>query len=627
MKAPERFVVGREPYDTRGIALDRGQIAAMALQSYWEQRTFGAFETSVEPRLSHDAEERDAVLSVLWSVLPGAEVTAPRVMVVPVAARASADSALLYRFSFDPPATRGERSRVQIELVSSGAGSTPWEAPAASSAYAPGRPAMTFSGFPNASGPDRADAYFATHPAEHRALFQWLETAAPPVFDQVLTTSAPGAPGSVTHRSVFHVSGSREGTTLGDLRIDLVSEGVIEPRQSVRPDYRSHDLGDLELERLRTGPAAVDRLGPVTLDARVPAAELLSVKEAIRQYFEAGHARDTEVHTIVPVGASSSALYELSFGEGNAVTVTRIGEAGNGPGQVDVERIDVTRVNGFPGAGASAAALRSWWQRRYPSGGALGDTPPGTSAAALIGRMNLRVASGIASPGWFDRIYGVATLDAAATAARLVRTHGVPRELTLDTLAFDGTDRLMLELSLETLADGELSRLRGIEVGRKASSVVRTEAGYRAGEAMQCGATLTTTTGVGRQTLVLYFGSLYGNNASLFRGSTAAGALPDVVMTILHELGHALGEDAGVGAAFHDWIQAHPQTAPTWYAASAPDTELFPEAFALYHTEPDFLRRRYPLLRAWFGELARTNRTPPARETGSGGPETDDPRD
>jgi hypothetical protein len=589
----------------------------MATQSYWEQRTFRSFETSVESRLAVDAEERDAVLSVLWRVLPTTAVMQHRVMVVPIPARAWPTSALLYRFTFDPPANSGRRARVRIERVSSGEASTPREAPAAPGTYVPGRPGMTFSGFPRAAGTDDADAYFASHPSEHCALFHWLETEAPPSFDQVVTTSARS---SATHCSVFHVTGDRDGGTgtLRSLRLDLVSEGSVEPPEPVPPDYRSHDVGDLELEELQAQAVAFDRLGPVTIDRSVPPGELISVKEAIRQYFEVGHARDTDVHAIVPFGARSSALYELSFGANNGVIVTRIGDVGAGPGQVDVQRLDVTRVNGFPGKMA-AAALGNWWRQRYAGGGAIEDAPPDESAATWVARMDRHLSAGVASPDWFARNYGIAVLDAAATAARLVATHGVPRELTLDALEFDATDRLMLELSLETLSDGELWHLRGIEVGRKSSSIAWTAAGYRAGGPAQCGATLTATTGADLQTTVLYFGSLYQNNAALFRGGTAARALPDVVMTMLHELGHAISERAGLGAAFHAWVRLHPQTPPTWYAARAPATELFPEAFALYHTEPAFLLRQDPLLYAWLDELARAGRPPHLLDEASAG--------
>jgi hypothetical protein len=83
-------------------------------------------------------------------------------------------------------------------------------------------------------------------------------------------------------------------------------------------------------------------------------------------------------------------------------------------------------------------------------------------------------------------------------------------------------------------------------------------------------------------------------------------------MTFVHELGHAIAYHAGIEAAFNTWVAAHPQTAPTWYAASDPGRELFPEAFALFHTDPHFLCNSAPLLYAWFDVLASTGSPPPA---------------
>jgi len=597
----------RHSYETRGILLDRAEIASMVGQSYWEQRTFQVFDTSVEGHLLDQGEERDAVLSVLWGLGAAAYETDSRVLVVPIAARPEAGSALMVRFAFDPPASPGDRRRLQIERVAAGAASTPLAVPAAPADYAPSRPGMTFRGFPPAQGLDLADAYFVAYPDEHRALFRWLETAAPKSFDQVVTTRTPGELGDVLHRSVFHVAGTRGGVGLEDLHIDLVSQGAIEPLQSAPAEYRRCDLGDLELERLQARSPAADRLGPVTLSPRISAVERLSVKEAIRQYFGAG-ARDTEVHALVPVGSRETAMYVVSFGANNAVMVTRVGEAGTGEGQIDTRRVDVRRVHGFPGSTAAPAALWTWWKRRYPgAAGLLHEPAVGLTAAGLIGAMNREVFAGSADRGWFIRNYGVEVLDAAATASRLESTHGVPRDLTGDTCDLDARDLCVLELSLETLSDPEVAQLRGVMVGRKRSSLRRDAQSYQTGDAALLGTTLTEWTGADRQTTVLYFQSLYANDTSLFRGDAAANALPDAVMSVLHELGHAIGDgEGGVRAAFDAWVLDHPQAPPTWYAASAPGTELFPEAFALYHTERHFLCRNYPLLDAWLDRVAKT---------------------
>jgi hypothetical protein len=118
----------------------------------------------------------------------------------------------------------------------------------------------------------------------------------------------------------------------------------------------------------------------------------------------------------------------------------------------------------------------------------------------------------------------------------------------------------------------------------------------------------------GTERSVLYFDALTQADDRLFRGSTAASALPDSTMSVMHELGHASGFQAGVETAFNAWRTAHPQAAQTWYAASA-STEVLPEAFALFHTDPHFLCSSAPLLYAWFLEWTRTGTPPGASAT------------
>lgn len=627
--------IQREPYETRGIALDRTQIATMAGQSYWEQRTLTRYAAAFDSRMNADPEERDAVLASLWQMSPPATVRRREVRVVPVAARTLPLAAgqttpaqapeLLYRFTFDPPARGDPRPRLEIAFVGRGAGSRPLAAPAAPTTYTPTRPALTFAGFPSRG--TQPDDYWSAHPAEHRALFQWMETTAPATFDQVVTTETAGRRGSVSHRSVFRVRGSHSGTTLSGLRIDLVSQGPVSASQSVPADYRDRDMGDLELERLQaTSRRGNNRLGTVTLPTTIPADERLPVKYAIWQYFDSGRARNTEIDAIVPVGTGTRrVLYTLAFGAGNDVTVTRIGEAGTRTGMVNVERIDVRRVRGFPGASAATSALRTWWATRYPrAGAALTADPPAPArgrarstaptAAVLIGEMNQRIGAGVASRSWFAQNYGIEVLDAAGTATRLQTAHSVPARLTTDTIDFDATDLLMLELSLQTLTDSEINALRGVQLGRKTGSLGRTRAGFRAGSANQYGVTLTNGSGATQQRTVLYFASLYANNERLFRGSTAGNALPDVTMGILHELGHAAGQHAGIEAAFTAWLRRNRQTAPTWYAATGA-SERFPEFYALFHTDPHFLCNRYPEVYAWFDALATTGAPPAASAT------------
>lgn len=628
--------IQRFPYETRGIPLDRTQIATLAGQSYWEQRTFRAFVTTVDARLSSNAEERDAVLAALWATNPPTTVSSTSVQFLPVASRTlpavtgqppQTAPQLLYKLTFQRPASRGALPRLEIAFVVSGAAAAaPTLVPAAPAAFQPATPGSTsFSGFA-AGSPDPLTAFWTAHPEEHKAVFNFIQATAPANFNQVIEATTSNRQGRVTHRSVFQVQGQHAANTISQLSITLHNQGAYttQAQQTVPADYRDRDMGDLEIETLQVATSAVNRLGTVRLPANLPADEWLPVKYTIWQYFSAGQARNTEVDAIVPVGSGSrTVLYTFIFGAHNDVTVTRVGEAGTAAGQVDVQRISVTRVNGFPGASASPAALRTWWSTRYPQGGSLtpvpaatgqtqGSTPAAPTAAVLIADMDRLITAGIANRTWFDQNYGIEVLDAAGIASRLQNAHNVPQAMTDDTLDLSTTDLRMLELSLQTLSNDMLPHLRGIKIGRKTSSIKRSGSRYSAGAATQYGLTLMDSSGSTRNITVLYFQSLYANNTSLFRGSSAANALPDVTMGILHELGHAAVENTpAVRTAFQAWIQSHPQTAPTWYAASSQAHELFPEVFALFHTDPHFLCNQAPLLYAWFDVVSSTG-TPPA---------------
>ena len=632
--------VWREPYETRGIDLDapatatrpsgRAQIATLGTRSYWEQRTLDRYELVTDTALS--GELLDAALSVLWTLSPPATVPSHQVMLVPIAARTIPAPALppgstapspggtappttppaptttpemVCRYTFDPPAGRGRKPRLEVMRVASGTGMSPLAAPAAPAGFTPAVPrSFSFRGFATTD----AD-YYAAHPAEHQALFHWIENSAPASFSQLVTTTTEvatrGGGTRIAHRSAFHVSGRHNGSDIASLTTALVGETDVSAQQSAPAGYAGHgNAMNFEIEKLQG--RASDALGAITLPAGIPADEVVPVREAVRQYFSAGNARDTEVDAIVPVGTGTrSVLYTLVFGAANAVTVTRVGEVGSGTGLVDVNRLDVGRVRGFP-ATATPAQLRSWWSTRYPQGGAL-STDATLSADALRTEMNALLAAGIANRSWFNDNYGIEVMDAAGTTARLQSAHSVPARQAGGTVDFDATDLRMLELALQTLTASELARLRGVKLGRRTASLTRRGRGFAAGSATQYGVTFTESSG---DTTVLYFAPLYANNTRLFRGGGPATALPDVTMNLLHELGHATESRGGIEAAFNAWLAATPQAAPTWYAASGA-AEMFPEAWALYHTDPRFLCGSAPMLYAWLDALATTG-TPPA---------------
>jgi len=635
-------VLRRYPYTTRGIDLDRTQIATMAGRSYWEQRTFRAFDTTVDRRMQRDDEERDAVFAAFWATNPSTRVRSQKIQYLPVAGRnlpvpagqpAQTAPQLLYKVTFRRPAAGQTKPRLQFEFVVSGSAATaPSVVSAAPNTFQPATPnRISWSGFPG-SGNTTLDSYWQAHPDEHRAVFQYIQNVAPASFDTIIEADTSVTPRRgrtrITHRSVFHIVGQHSGNTVNRLSITLLNEGAYttSPQQTVPADYRGHTMGDLEIETLQSR-SGTNRLGTITYPAGMPADERLPVQYAIWQYFDAGRARNTEVDAMVPVGTGSRViLYTLVFGAHNNVTVTRIGEAGTGRGQIDLNRISVSRVNGFPGANATPQVLRTWWSTRYPHGGNLpaatppasgttpGAAPAGPNSAALITAMNRLITTGIANRTWFNQNYGIEVLDSAALTTRLQNVHNVPQAMTSDTVNFSSTDLQMLELALQTLSNNELRLLRGVKMGRKTSPITRSGSHYSSASATTYGLTIEDHTGSSRNVTVLYFQSLYGNNDRLFRGNTAANVLPNVSMRFLHELGHATEYvTPAIETAFNAWLHRHRQTAPTWYAASG-RAEFFPEAYALYHTDPHFLCNSSPQLYAWFHYLA-THGTPAAANT------------
>ena len=626
--------ISRFPYQTVGTTLDRANIVTLTGVSYWIQRTGDRYDITQSSRMAADSEEQAAVLAALWASNPPATVTAHSERIVPVNPRpapavtagspaSTVPPALLYRFKFDPPATPGGKPILECEFIATGPGAIPLTAPTPAAGFTPGTLSANSSGFSGGR-----DAYFAAHPQEFAQLMSFLAGAAS-AFDQHLTTETRNTRNRVTHTSLLHVVRvAGTGGATASLDVDLIGEQAPLAAVSAPADYLTRDASDFEIEQLqRASIAAANRLGPVTLPAGLTPVEHLAVNLAITAYFGNG-ARNTEVDAIVPVGATGTAsvLFTLRFGAANAVTVERIGAVGTGSGMVDTSRIDVRRVAGFPGATATDAAIRAWWTARYPSGGALQTsvptpaptTPPGTTPTppnntALLAEMNSLITAGITNTNWFSGNYGIELLDPIAASTRLRDIHHAPAatHATLGTLA-DGTksfstaDMVLIELSLQTASPTVISALRNVKMIRMTNAITRNGSTWQSDPTSTYG--FTVMDGTERSTLL--FDSFTRSDTTLFRGGSAATALPDSTMSILHELGHAAGFQGGVETAFNAWRAAHPQTAQTWYAASA-GREVFPEAFALFQTDPHFLCGSAPLLFAWFLEWTTTG-TPPA---------------
>jgi hypothetical protein len=80
-------------------------------------------------------------------------------------------------------------------------------------------------------------------------------------------------------------------------------------------------------------------------------------------------------------------------------------------------------------------------------------------------------------------------------------------------------------------------------------------------------------------------------------------------MQILHELGHAVSyRTAGLETAFGTRFAQTPSA--TAYGRSG-HTEEFPEAFALYHADPDYLHDEMEEMYTWIDQASATGTAPP----------------
>jgi hypothetical protein len=234
-------------------------------------------------------------------------------------------------------------------------------------------------------------------------------------------------------------------------------------------------------------------------------------------------------------------------------------------------------------------------------------TPAAPADPALIAEMSSLVAAGSTQPAWLKGNYGLTVMSAKATADHLKAASGVPAALVADTLDFPAKELSTIEIAFQTLSKAALAKLRGVRLGRKSVGILRVAKKWQTSPDL---GGLTITTSGSPASTILYFDRMHLNDDALFRGSSAANVLPDVSMILLHEAGHATAAKPGVQAAFNAWRKKNSPEAPTWYAGQDPDNELFPEAYALFHSDPHFLCGAAPLLYEWFAELSRTG-TPP----------------
>lgn len=162
-----------------------------------------------------------------------------------------------------------------------------------------------------------------------------------------------------------------------------------------------------------------------------------------------------------------------------------------------------------------------------------------------------------------------------------------------------------LEVTLEKMSDRLVSRFKGLQMARQKTSV------ELIGIATKWAISKPSEAGVahfrGSERMVVIFDSADQNSQSLFIGGLNADGKPEIAIetfkVFAHELGHIVAAMPGVQKDFDGLVKAKKIEPVTWYAASNPKDEFFPEAFTLFLGDPEWLKINRPDLFRWFETL------------------------
>jgi hypothetical protein len=576
-----------EEYQTRGTTLDVQEVGKWANAGYWEQKLGQVFLLSVDPRLGADAEERDAVLSAIWSIRPKVIKKQTKAIVVIPKRTARQSKAIAYAVTFIEKTGSQPKDTVEARFLTEGQGATAIVAPALTGGLWPRQ--FSFSGFPN----NDIGRYWADNPEERDRIANWINFQASARFDQILATELRQRSGHPS--TLFHVIGRKDavdGAT--DLMIEFLGPGpalTFDPPQ----DYALRDFADLQIERAQQEPDIQkhDRLGAVNGLEALPASERLSVKFAIWQYFKSG-THNAEVHAIIPIAKTGRrVLCILRFLSNNDVIVERIGEEGTELSLIPLG--DLNRLHDFGDTSMEAPELKTRLARRYPA-----IVTAGVTADAVKSSFAREMDAKSGSPAWFKENYGIEILGADEARSRLRSTFQFNPQQLAKLKEFTSFELKSLELALGGMSDKFLAALKGLQIARQETSAVAGGLVHPA----QAGLTVSR----GADHLILIFDRANASNDALFLGGRGQGQTPRVavatIMTFAHEIGHVISEQPGVRAAFEKLVSSKNIKPVTWYAASNPKTEFFPEVFALYHCDPEWLGGSRPDIFAWFRLLS-----------------------
>ena len=425
---------------------------------------------------------------------------------------------------------------------------------------------------------------------------------------------------------------------MSDLVITFLGDAA-HVRQAVPGSgYLGKDFGDKAIEDVQTtaDPLLKDKLGAIRFVGPIPAAERGPVKFAIAQYFKSQSptdpakqgTRDAEVDAIVPIPpprgwpAPGRGLYTFRFLKTRDVEVQRIGEDGVAGASASMKPLgSLARVNGFSAhlVGATekdkVTAVTEWLKKRYR-----GVTLPTVATVAELEKnVSAQIGAGASDRQWYETNYGIQILTDVEARKWLDEGLGMRATEDLqDLLSFERDELFLLEYVLERMSDGIVSRFNGVRLTRQ-----KVFFEFKKGVFTRRDRVAGTTRGGRTTQTITLFDAATDNPDALFMGGIGPDGKPATMaasaMPFAHELGHVVMNLEPTEKAKFDRLVAGRTINLTWYAASDPTKELFPEAFALFYGDPEWLKNNWPDLFAFFDALTRSPRCrEPSRQDRSG---------
>jgi hypothetical protein len=566
-------------YETRSVVLSSERVARLASESYWMTRLAQQSQLTLLRRGKDAPGDLDPLFAAVSTWLPQAPVAASDWVFVLKTGALGAWASL--RPAEGRPAL--DLQPLGVDRVSSVA--------ADDQAQDRWRPRTSFR---HAGFPGGVDEY-----CRPRAPICVAPFAIDAPGRSVLTVTNDGA------YTTFHVdrvfANSPEGIPLVQY---LGAVGVT--ALSTPPDYERKDMGDFALEQ-----ESSDALGPVNGVDSLTAFERIAVKTAVSSYVQSG-THSAEADVVLPSGpAGEQMLYTLRFfPRTREVSVERLGSAENllpaaGP------RSEVRGIPGFP-VNAGRTRLLEWLRMRYPSLSVKGST-----VAQIVASADQAIDERSGTARWFQTNYDIAILDADAADRRLAEVHDRPSHKRDDLHAFSSAELRSLEAVLQRVGDRGLALLRGTALVRQRSSEEASPFGDLGTHVQIAGHTFTRSLPprAGEQTervqatVVIY--DIAHAQHRFVGGYAPDGVLrvyPAVAEVIAHELAHVISRRAPIQQQFEELIESVGATPFTRYAASNPQSEFFPEAFAIYLLDPAWISVNYPELYARVRAYARNPR-------------------